>query len=578
MSGGRLSAAAQTTLAFALVAALLVAMSIPAIAAGRFPDSDDVLRMVQVRDLIAGQGWFDLTQHRIDASGGGVPMHWSRLVDLPLAAVVVLLTPLFGQAGAETAAAIVVPLLTLGCAFALVARLAQRLCGAEAVGFACFALALSAPVLSQVLPLRVDHHGWQIVLALGAVSGLMARDAVRCGWIAGAALAGWLAISIEGLPMAAALTGITALRWLREPAGKAWFVHTMLALASCSVLLFLATRGLADLATHCDALAPVHMAVFGWGAVGALALAAWNPAPRTLLVVGLAAIAAGGVALMLAVAPQCAGGGFAELDPIVERYWYLGVGEGLPLWRQPLPTVLQTLLPTLAGLWGALALRRAAEGERRKMWEDYALALAAALAIAMIVTRAGAVAGALAAVPLGWQVRDWLTRLRAARAPVRLGVLFAAVALAVLAVLPRNAPQSPGQASSQRASTCAIAEAAPFLASLPKGEILAPLDIGPRLLYHSPHTVVASAHHRGQRGIRQAIELFTGPTDEARQVLERRGTAYAALCPDIHEVAALSAAAPNGLLADLASGRAPDWLEPLPVPPESNLKVWKVAR
>ena len=46
--------------------------------------TDDAMRLVEVRDLLAGQGWFDLTQYRLSPPGG-VAMHWSRLVDVPLA-------------------------------------------------------------------------------------------------------------------------------------------------------------------------------------------------------------------------------------------------------------------------------------------------------------------------------------------------------------------------------------------------------------------------------------------------------------------------------------------------------------
>ena len=56
-----------------------------------FPDPDDALRLAQVRDLIAGQSWFDLHQYRIDPLNGGVLMHWSRIVDVPLAALILLL-------------------------------------------------------------------------------------------------------------------------------------------------------------------------------------------------------------------------------------------------------------------------------------------------------------------------------------------------------------------------------------------------------------------------------------------------------------------------------------------------------
>ncbi|MCB2057884.1 MAG: AcrB/AcrD/AcrF family protein, partial [Novosphingobium sp.] len=52
------------------------------IAAMALPDADDTLRMVQVRDLLAGQHFWDLHQYRVDPPQG-VLMHWSRLVDLP---------------------------------------------------------------------------------------------------------------------------------------------------------------------------------------------------------------------------------------------------------------------------------------------------------------------------------------------------------------------------------------------------------------------------------------------------------------------------------------------------------------
>jgi hypothetical protein len=116
-----------------------------------------------------------------------------------------------------------------------------------------------------------------------------------------------------------------------------------------------------------------------------------------------------------------------------------------------------------------------------------------------------------------------------------------------------------------------------MLASLPRGEILAPLDIGPRLLLDTPHTVIASAHHRGEVGMRLAIELFLGSPEAARKAVTERGTAYVALCPNSSEIARFRSAAPAGFLTRLADGQSFDWLEPLPVPAGSNLKVWRIA-
>ena len=47
-------------------------------------DTDDNMRYLQVRDWLAGQGWYDLRQYRLDPPAG-FNIHWSRLVDLPIA-------------------------------------------------------------------------------------------------------------------------------------------------------------------------------------------------------------------------------------------------------------------------------------------------------------------------------------------------------------------------------------------------------------------------------------------------------------------------------------------------------------
>ena len=194
----------RVLLAWVMIAALLIVTNLASIIAYRFPDPDDALRLVQVRDLLGGQAWFDLAQHRVDAPGGGVPMHWSRLVDLPVAIVILPLGWLIGQGPAEMVALIGIPILTFGIALLLAGRIAWRLVGDEATGFACLAMALSVPVIEQLRPMRIDHHGWQIVCALAVMNALMARRPIVGGWVAGVVMAVWLSISIEGLPLAAA--------------------------------------------------------------------------------------------------------------------------------------------------------------------------------------------------------------------------------------------------------------------------------------------------------------------------------------------------------------------------------------
>lgn len=574
----------RATLAWALICALLVVTHWTNIAARRFPDPDDVLRLLQVRDLMAGQGWFDLTQYRLDAANGGVAMHWSRLVDIPLLLVIGALTPLIGTAPAEMTALIAVPLFTLWCAVLLAARLAWRLFDLEAATLTALAMALSSPLLFQLSPLRIDHHGWQVVCALAAANALSSRDIARGGAVLGLALAFWLAISIEGLPMTIAFCGVAALRWLREPRDRMLLVRGLQVLAFASLALFAATRGLADLAPHCDTLSPPFLAVLCWSALGVTLLGA-RVLPFSWVIGGFVLTGAGALGIALIGAPQCLAGGFAATDPLVREVWLSRVPEGMPIWRQDIATVLTTLVLPLFGLIAAVSLMARSSDWLRKFWLDYALLLLAAIAVTLLVSRAGAVAAALASVPLGWQIKKWLATVRGpallpSRALAALAMLVAFVPtlpLAIANAVPRGQEAAPDMPEVTRASGCDVRSAVPVLASLEKGEIAAPLDIGPALLLGTPHSVIASGHHRGSAGIRFVIELFGAEPDQARAMLATRGTSYLALCPALMEARIHAVRTPDGLADRILREDVPGWLEPVDTG-DSGLQLWRIRR
>src|SRR5579872_717480 len=139
--GVRMTNARQTWLLVALWAAVGVVMTLlswPAINGLKFPDPDDAMRLLEVRDWLAGQSWFDVTQYRLNPPVG-VPMHWSRLVDVPIAGVIVLFRSFTGVQSAEIAALVLVPLLTLGIAMLLVQRIGLRLMSSRAALLAAVA-------------------------------------------------------------------------------------------------------------------------------------------------------------------------------------------------------------------------------------------------------------------------------------------------------------------------------------------------------------------------------------------------------------------------------------------------------
>lgn len=580
---------ARVGVAWAIISALLVAINWSAIAMLRFPDPDDTLRLVQVRDLIAGQGWFDLVQHRADAPGGGVLMHWSRLVDLPLALVILLLTPVVGSANAEVAALVIVPLITLGIAMLLAARIAWRLMGDEETNFTALIVALSVPVIAQLTPLRIDHHGWQLVCILAALNGLMARSPVIGGRVIGASLAALLAISVEGLPLSVVFCAVLGWRWLRDRSESVWLVHTMQALALGSVAIFLGTRGLNDLVTHCDAISPAHLGIFAWGALALGVLARFEPVPMAVRLLGFAVTGAGALAIVATAAPQCAtGGGFAELDPLVREHWYVHILEGMPVWMQKLEVALQYAIVPFIGLYAAISLASRSRDWLRSFWRDYALILGGAILVSLLVARAGAAACLIAAPPLAWQLNRWLRMLRTVERPLPRVAGLVAVACALMPTLPLTisdliVPES--QASTGRNfeainhlkwSDCKIDASTDILNALEPGEAFVPLHTAPQFLVYSHHSVIATGHHRGSPAMKQVIQIAMGSSEEARAIMAARGTKYVFVCPFLIEPNNYAHAAPDGFMAALVENRAPAWLEPVEAAPETTLRIWKI--
>lgn len=563
--------------------ALILLAAMQRVMQSQFPDPDDALRLVQVRDLLAGQSWFDTTQYRIDPPAGS-PMHWSRLVDIPLALVIGLLAPLFGQPAAEQVALVAVPLLTFGVALWFIGRLAWRLFDKQVATYAMLVCGFMPALLFQFQPLRIDHHGWQIVSVCAALWALAFRKPHHGGAIAGLAMAAGLSISIEILPMAATFAAVLFLRWLRDHHARWWLVAYLQALAAGLGLIFLLTRGLRDLAQHCDAVSPAHVGFFVVVALGVGAIG-WRSRATSLgliALLGLAGVAGGGFFALSS--PDCLATPFGSLDPLVRDFWYIYVMEGQPYWRQQQAQAVPVLVQLVAGLAAALALRARSKDWLRDWWTDYAVLSAGALLLSLLVWRSAAFASAIAAIPLGWLLAGLLDRFRHAQG---VGAKVGAVALIVLLLAPSTplflqrklmASEDEAQVTHVEESGCAIRKQAAKLDTLAPATFFAPLDIGPAILVKSRHAVVATGHHRAETAMHDVIAAFTGDPATARLIVERHDADYIVICSDLVEPRLYAEENPHGLMARILAGNPPVWLEPVAFDGPTQFRIWKVRK
>lgn len=544
-----------------------------------FSDPDDAMRLAQVRDWIGGQGWFDVSQHRVNPPLGG-PMHWSRIVDMPIAGLILLLTPMVGAAGAEMLACILVPLILLGGLTAALYGATCRIAGRETGVLAALLLLTAPSILIQFTPLRIDHHGWQIAMAATALAGFFDPRPVRGGVVAALALAVWLQISSESLPYTALFAGAIALRqWIaREEARR--FVGFAATLGTATLLLLVALRGPgAPFHIYCDAMSAAYLwplVTFAVATPLVWRLIGTGSARQRFLIAAIGGGAAAGT-LLMSGGPCLSGDPFQSLGPVAYKLWYVQVMEGRPIWEQSLDRMGSIVLPPLVGLGASLMAAHRARHDRalRDRWLLLALLLAGATAIAIMVMRALSVAHLFALPGIAWLILMLFRRVQAsAIMPVRvLGsaalVLLSPAGLCSLWIALSSAsdaePAGPGKAGLNR---CLPGASMAALTSLPRGTIFAPMDIGPSILIRTDHAVVGTGHHRNAAGITAVIQGFMDRPEQARAVIGRlnggKGATYVVTCTDLNEYKFYAKEAPQGLAAMLARGQTPGWLHPLP--------------
>ncbi|OJY69894.1 MAG: hypothetical protein BGP16_09195 [Sphingobium sp. 66-54] len=576
-----------------IAAIVLIALNWSLITALNFRDPDDALRLVQVRDLLAGQSWFDLTQHRIFPPEG-VPMHWSRLVDLPIALMLALLDPLLGAPLAERITLVAIPLGWLLVLSLLVYKIARWMEQSHVMALLCvFLLLTSVSIMIQFTPMRIDHHGIQLVCGAVAVMALVRMDRRdgRLGLLAGIAMACWMQISLEGLPYAVTAGGIFALRHIARTDRKADLRAYMLALTGGSAVLLFATRAPADaLRPWCDSFSPSYLVPLGITTLTLLAAQGRLRCPtRTARILPLALAGGAGIATFLLTARQCLAGPFDTLDPLVYKLWYLGVQEGLPITMQSPEMRMIIVVPALLGLVGSgLALHRAPHDRARSAWATLLILQIASLVIALSVMRAMAFAH-LVALPGNAVLLAALIRIaqRFKAMPLRVCLTAATViatpsgaAVSAAATLGDggHVPSDEKKADSIPARySCTTPRALKGLAALPATTLFTPLDIGAHMLVYTHHSVIATGHHRNGAGMKVALEGLTTPPDTARGIVTGSGARYLAFCAGENEVARYSRLYPQGLMAVLAAGHTPDWLEPVPMRSGETIKVYRIV-
>ncbi len=542
---------------------------------------DDLMRMVQVIDWIDGQGWTDTVQRRLDPPNG-VAMHWSRLADIPLAAMISLAGPWRGRTQAVHLAALLIPPLLGGLLVALFLWAALPLTpDRRALVPVLMTAALIIPLL-QLLPGRIDHHGLQLVatvLALGflfrALEPRGVRAAVGLGITGGVSLA----IGLETLPFLGAATVILCLAWIWRggAAAAAALAAFGAALPATAAMLIPLTLPPAQwTAMVCDRLSLALVALTAIVlAAGMVALAVERRRPMAVRPLRLAlagGLGMGGLALVALAFPQCAGGPYANLSAEA-LYWLKAVSEArafLDFYHsQPAAAVAMAILPVAALV--SVVWQWARSNERADpRWPALVVLVASGLALMAWQIRGASYAGlvaAIALIPLAATVNAWADRSKRILARVGLRVMVPMICVfAVAAPYGLLGPAS-GPPAAARGARCDVLSALAALTD-PAGLaaevriIAAPVDVGPHILFLTRHKVLAAPYHRNVRGLADNRRIFAGTEKQALATIRARKVGAILYCRKYAPFSAYGDR-PAFLNDRLGAGRPPPWLVPV---------------
>jgi hypothetical protein len=560
-----------------LLVALVLLLQYWAQTAETLLDTDDAMRLVGMRAWLAGQGWFDMHNARVQPPGG-YDSHWSRLIDAGLAGLY-LLFQLIEPQSAERLMRAWWPMLWLLPTIAGTTAIAWRIAGREAATVALLLALAGVPAYQQFMPGRIGHHNVQIALVLLVAAMTVWSD--RKTWCSAAAgvLTGFaLAIGFESLPCLAVCGGMLALRYVADRDAGVALRNYGLALAAGTALAFLVSVGPDHwTVSRCDAIALNNVAAaIGAGLTLALAglLKHADGPTRFFAVVGAGTLAA---AVFLLLEPRCIGGPFAMVDPAIRPIWLDHARE-----LQPLVAVFRLNPLTAAAIAGFPALALLAVLKlmtEPKLRGDFGFLAASVVFLAAAATMVMAVRGYSTAIWLGMplvaalalrffvalQIESFVPRLAA-------GLMFTPLAISVGAITIAHAnglSDADGRDRSASRDCLAIASYTAF-AKLPPGLVITDVSYGPNLLALTPHSVMGAPHHRLSTGIVVSHAVLASPPDDARTIVNAARLigsggkpTYVAVCGGKPPDGLVEPARGRSLWARLQAGAPPAWLEPV---------------
>lgn len=549
------------------------------------PDPDDTMRLLQVRDWLAGQGINDWTQYRLAPPLGGA-MHWSRVNDFGIAAIILAATPLVGRHHAELTAILLYPALLFAASLFLSARIARGLWGRQAPAIAVVLGALAFPGTTIFIPGRVDHHALQAVVIEFVVLFAMRRATLRTGLAIGAALAISLVIGLETAPQVAVLMAVLFFGWVAGQAGaRERLLGCAVALAGVTTAFLVFLRPTLWSPHYCDAFTPASSTATLAAAAAMALMAAVHPVLRDWRWRLMAGLMLGGGALgaTLLAYPVCVSGPYGAVDPVLLALFYPHIIEANGVFAQD--GIGATL--AIGGVVFAACIASVWMLARAPRHWPTTVPVAATLAISaliMLVQVRGAYIGAPLSAPILAGVIVAARGSRRWRTAAVAGAWLASTGLVYLQ-LPKlfehgaksaSGSAWPGAAAARSVQVaCTVGDTWREVDRYPAGIVMAGTNVAAYLIGSTHHSSIGAGYHRSNAANMAVYRFYLSRPERARQIARDWRVDYVVYCPGDFDEVDLAKAFPHSVAAGLRGGHPPAWLEPL-VLRNTPLRLYRV--
>jgi hypothetical protein len=553
-------------------------------------DNDAILRLVEVRDLLGGQGWFDMHQYRMGLAGG-FEMHWSRIIDAPIAGLI-LLNQWFGypQTQAENFALFVWPAFLSFVALTAAIQIGYAQGGLTAAVFTAIIAIPTFQLLNQFANGQIDHHNAQTALSLTFIAAIVAmKPRGMSGAIAGLCLALMTGIGVETQVHVVLGALAVAFLYLLKPTQFNRFVFGFgIAFALANMVIFFGT-----IAPHqytratCDAfsIAQALPSIVGGFSLAAAAFRAGETSSfnKRLILLGIVGIA--GIAAAIPTSLGCLGNPLAGIDPLVQKFWLVYIKEAIPfltVLKDDFSIALAYLMPILIGL---LLAAYFAFTFRQLRLTSFMIggAVLVSLLISLFQFRA-IVMGAHLVVPLlgiasalvfKWADGPGKTILHRL---MMVGFVLACFghSWVIMSMIAGGTIEDSAkkEASTKNEKACSGPAFIAMLNALPATTLMAVSNLGPDILIDTPHHVLAGPYHRNIDGLKASINAHILPTGQAKFAMINSGATHYVWCKGANEVFNFSKE--NGFAADMLAGKVPAWLELVSAAPSGDYAVYKI--